>query len=422
MQVDNADIERANTRYLYLDIFWMSIAFAMEWYFLQVYAIRLDATPAHLGTLTSLRALMQVLGSGLTNWWLRRYDNPVAALRGPGLAYRIILYLAIALVAFLPPGQAGMSGRVDALVALAVISAIPTGLTQGVFLAMLRRSLSERQLAKVVARRTVLMDTTILVCVIGFGQLLEHLPFPVNYQIGFGLAFLASFLSWWSVQQIKLPDVPQTETQQTAAPAVNVWKHAGYVRFIVIVVAVDVAVFMAAPLGQLHLVRNLNASDTWISVFGLFEMGAGTLIMLQLDRLIARFGTGRLVTIMAFATLLQPLILGMITTLPPFIIGQITFGASWAALNVLLFNRLIEVAPPEGFPQYATVFQMAINASIFAGPLISTFMIEHDLTLPAALFVVAAARFGAGVLTWAVPRQKVALAAETREAVKAAGS
>jgi hypothetical protein len=110
----------------------------------------------------------------------------------------------------------------------------------------------------------------------------------------------------------------------------------------------------------------------------------------------------------------------MITTLPPFIIGQITFGASWAALNVLLFNRLIEVAPQEGFPQYATAFQIMINASIFAGPLVGTFMIEHNLTLPAALFVVAAARFSAGVLTWAVPRRKVPVPAEAREAVKVA--
>jgi hypothetical protein len=420
MQAGNVDIERANTRYLYLDIFWMGIAFAMEWYFLQVYAIRLDATPAHLGTLTSLRALMQVVGSSLSNWWLCRYDNPVRALRAPALVYRLILYLAIALAAFLPPGQAGMPGRVDAVVALAVISAIPTGLSQGVFLVMYRRALSERQLTKVVAHRVVLMNATILVSVIGFGQLLEHLPFPANYQIGFGLAFLASFLSWWSVQQVKLPETLQPETQQAAAPAASVWKHAGYARFIVVVVAVIVAVFIAAPLGQLHLVRNLNASDTWISVFGLFETGAGTLILLRLDRLIARFGTGRLITIMTFATLLQPLILGMITTLPPYIIGQITFGAGWAGLNVLLFNRLIEVAPREGFSQYATVFQITINASIFAGPLIGTFMIEHDLTLPTALFVVAAARFGAGMLTWAVPRQKAVLPAEPQEAVRVA--
>jgi hypothetical protein len=410
-----SDIERANTRYLYLDMAWMGVAFAMEWYFLQVFAIRLNATPAHLAALTSLRALLQVVGSGLCTWWLTRFPNPVASLRLPALVYRIILYLLMVFVPILPfPDH-----QVDALVALAVLCAIPTGITQGVFLSVLRQSVSERQLAKVVARRQILMSGAILVCVIGFGQLLERLPFPINYQIGFGIAFAASIGSWASIQRIKVLPSAHAEAKPQTSVNVNVWKHRGYVRFAIVVFAVCVFVFMAGPLGQLHLVRNLNASDTWISVFGLFETGAGTLIMLFMDRLLARFSTVRLFTMMAFATILQPLILGLTPTLPPFIAGQIAFGAGWYAANVLMFGLLVEIVPQEGFSHYANSYTVLINVAMFIGPLIGTFMIEHGLTLPVALFVIAAGRLGAAMLTWLIPKSKAIPAVSVSEVASA---
>src|SRR6266480_1010317 len=86
-------LERKNIRHLYLDLFWMCVPFALEWYFLQVYAIRMGATAVHLGLLTSFRALMMVVGSILANRWRHRYANSVKALTPPILSYRTILYL-----------------------------------------------------------------------------------------------------------------------------------------------------------------------------------------------------------------------------------------------------------------------------------------------------------------------------------------
>ncbi len=156
------EVERANIRHLYSEIFWMSVAFAMEWYFMQVFAIRLGATPAHLGTLTSVRALLLAVGSGLASRWQARYNNPIAALSGPTLVYRLVLYVGIALSASMPAAQ------VDVLVGMVVLSALPTGIAQGCFLGMLPKAVTERQLASVVARRTVLMNVGVLIFVVGF--------------------------------------------------------------------------------------------------------------------------------------------------------------------------------------------------------------------------------------------------------------
>jgi len=397
-----SDLERANTRHLYLEILFMGVAFALDWYFLGVLAIRLEATPVQLGALTSLRALMLAIGSGASSRWQGRFDNTVNALRFPTFIYRVILYLLVAFVPFLP------DFRVDALVALVAIAALPQGIAQGVFLNMIRSAVSEQRLARVVAHRMALMNVMIVFCVLFFGQLLERIAFPVNYQIGFIIAFIASLGSWWNVNQIRVPDrVIVAHPSQVRTPPINVWKHPIFPRFAIIVVAINVSVFMAGPLVQLHLVRNLNASDTWISVFGLCEMAAGALITLRMDWLIARFKTTGMITALTFFTFFQTLTLGLIITLPPFIGAQVFFGAGWFGLGVVLYNRLVEVAPRDNFAPYAATYQMLINTSLFIGPLIGTFLIENGMTLPAALIVVAACRFAAGVVTWAIPRRAI---------------
>lgn len=386
----------------------MGVAFSLEWYFLNVFAIRMGATAAQLGALASLRALMLVIGSSLSSRWTRRFDNMIVALRVPSFFHRAGMYLGVALVAFLPEHM-----RVNALIGTVALSGLPTGIAQGCFLGMMRTAVSERQLANLMSRRSILMHIAVLVCVILFGQLLEQVAFPINYQISFSIAFCATLISWWNVQKIKVANTPAFATQtEISSPHINVWKHPTFPRLVLVVFAIHFSVFMGAPLVQYHLVRNLGASDTWISVFGLFEMAAGMLIMLRIERLLAVFGTVRLIIIMAFGTFVQPFILGLTPILAPHIVGQLLFGAGWFSLGLLQYKRLTEVAPAEGFPQFAAAYMILINAAFFAGPLVSTFLIENVMSVPTVLLLIAVLRFGAGILAWVLNVRPTSVAAE----------
>lgn len=375
------------------DIGWMCVAFAMEWYYLNVYAIRLGATPVHLGILTSGRALLLAAGAGLAGWWQSRYSNAIRALDWPILAYRILLYFAIALVPFLP------SYRVEALLILVLLSAIPNGICQGVFLGMLPSAVNKSDVAALVARRSILMNGLVLVCVFALGPFLDWIPRPLNYQIGFGVGFLLSLVSAWHVARVKTPDVVKV---QKVVEKVNVWAYAPYRRFAVIVVAINMSVFMAVPLIQPRLVEQLNASDAWISLFGVCEMCAGAVFTLSLDRLQKRFSVRALIIVTAGATAFQTLILGLTPTLPPHLIGSLLFGIGWFAVNILLYKRFVELVPPEHIHHFAANFQLLANLSLFVGPLIGTFLIQNMLTIPAALVLIAGLRLGATFLAWVI--------------------
>ncbi len=398
MQEMSLDTRRNNTRLLYIELAWMAFAFAMEWYYLQVYLIRLNpdhpALETLLGLLVSGRALMLAIGSGLANRWQSRFTNAIRALSGPILVARTLLYLGIALVPSIP-----ISFKSELLVFMAICSAVPHGIAQGVFVGMMPYAVGKDQLAQVVSNRSVLMNATILVCMVVAGQLLEGLPRPVNYQVGFGLAFAVSALSWWNIRRVVVPDM---NPQHEASHQTRVWSYAPFRRFAVITVALNTSVFMAGPLVQLQLVKGLNASDAWISALGVFEMAAGAGLMLIMSRLIRRFGTRRLIIVTTFATLFQAVILGLTPTIPPYIIGVLLFGAGWFAVNVLLYNRLVEIVPPDNVRQFAATYQMLINFSLFAGPLMGTLLIEYVMPVTSALLLIGALRFVAGMLTWLI--------------------
>ena len=61
------------------------------------------------------------------------------------------------------------------------------------------------------------------------------------------------------------------------------------------------------------------------------------------------------------------------------------FGAGWFVVNVLLYNRLVEIVPHERMGQFAATYQVLINFSLFLGPLIGTFLIENLNAVVAAI-------------------------------------
>jgi hypothetical protein len=392
-------VERANIFHLYAELLWMSVAFAIEWYYLQVYAIRLDATPTHLGILTAGRALLMLVVAALTSRWLSRHTNIVRALSLPIIGYRTLIYLCVAFVPLLPAGRF----RVDALVGLVIISAIPHGIAQGLFLGMMPAAVSKASLGKVVARRSILINVAVLGCVFMFGGLLEWLPFPVNYQVAFGMAYVTSMFGWLHIRRLKVPDVIQGKSEVVKDASFRVWQYSPFKRFAALLIAVNLSVFLMAPLTQLHLVRGLSASDAWIALFGIAEMTAGAVLTLRLDRLVRRFGTRKLIIATMLATALQPFILALTPTLWPFMIGSAAFGAGWFAINVLLYNLMVEIVPSEHLTKFAATYQMLINSCLFAGPLVGTFMIENIMTIPTALLLIASLRFITSFLARSIP-------------------
>jgi len=398
----DAKTVRSNLFFLYMEIGVIAIAFAMEWYYLQVFALRLGAEQYHLGIMSAARALMLALGPSLASPWLRRYRNIVTAMGTPMLIYRTLLYLFVAAVPFLPdaPGEPHSAFRVWALVGLVIMSGLPHGMAQAMFLTMLPTSIPKSDLPGVVRGRSALMNGVILISVFIWGQLMEHLPIPGNYQVGFFLSYIAALVGWWGILRIRVPDIAVVpEASQSKPMPIKVWAYAPFRRFMIVLVAVHLGKCMSDVLIQPYLVKQLHASDGWISFIGMIEMGAGALFTLVMARLQRRFSVRMLLIAMSFTLILQPLVLALTPVLPPYLLGGVAFGVGWFVINILFYSMLVEIVPEDKLAPFAAVFQAVINFCLFIGPLISTALLNVGIPIQVMLLIIAAERLGAFILT-----------------------
>jgi hypothetical protein len=188
----SAPAERSNYRHLIGDIAWFGVALAATSRFLSVFAIRIGATPLELGLISSLPPLVLLFSSLLGSWWLRRYTNNIArSLLWPGIGMRLP-FLLPAFAPLLP-----IRWQPLWLIVAVTIPAIPQGISGVIFNVLVRQGITDRNMTPMLSVRSVAMNVTIAAGAVAFGVLLESVPFPLNYQVMFVVAFLFSLASAW---------------------------------------------------------------------------------------------------------------------------------------------------------------------------------------------------------------------------------
>src|SRR5690349_3924497 len=109
---------------------------------------------------------------------------------------------------------------------------------------MFRETISEKRTTSLLSQRSLAMNVVIgVTTIILLGWFaLNIVPFPYNYQIMFGVAFVAAFGSFWHVTRVKSSEMPKITIQ--SASKVNVWRSASF-RHVVFAVVVTHIAFMS---------------------------------------------------------------------------------------------------------------------------------------------------------------------------------
>ncbi|MEO1289032.1 MAG: hypothetical protein AAFV93_14810, partial [Chloroflexota bacterium] len=180
---------RANYQHLIWDIGWFGIALAATSRFMQFYAIRMGADAFELNLLTALPAIVLVFSTAMSAWWRSYFTNSVKAVQIPSFVFRLV-FLLPAFAPFFP-----LEWRVLWLILSAAIPAMMQGMSNAIFVVMMRETISDDRIASLLARRQFVLNVMVLLGVLGFGVLLESLLFPLNYQVMFVIAFGFALLS-----------------------------------------------------------------------------------------------------------------------------------------------------------------------------------------------------------------------------------
>lgn len=383
--------ERSNFRHLVLDIAWFGLALAATSRFLSVYAIHLGATPAQLGWINSLPALMLLISAAFGGWWRKRFPNSVKALFLPGLGLRL-MFLLPAFAPFLPPALQPWW-----IVFAVSLPAIPQGIAGVTFLGLMRESIVENHLTQLLSKRSMALNIALAIGAVSFGLWLEKAPFPLDYQVMFLLAFVFAL---WSLRhcmgvRIIAPIKPQPQSTQ-----VSPWRSPAFRRVALVAGVIHVAFTSILAITPLHLVNNLGATEGFMALFGLVELGAGASVALLTQRLVHRFGNRGMIALSMVGTAIAAIIFALSPNLYLTLIGAALSGACWtAAAMVGLFAYFNETTPADQMTAYSTAYHQIIGLSAFIGPMIGSTLASSGMNLATVLMIGAALRFLAGPIT-----------------------
>ncbi|MBZ0279024.1 MAG: MFS transporter [Anaerolineae bacterium] len=387
-----------NFHHLVQDIVWFGMALPATTRFISVYAVRVGAGPDTLGWLTSLPAILVLVSAALTNWWMKRYSSSVKAIFWPALGFRLA-FLLPALTPFFPTEWQPIW-----LILSLTLPALPQGVGGVVFLVMMREAIDQSEIPPLLSRRSLALNIAVGASGLVLGFWLEKAPFPLNYQVMYIVAFALALISLWHVMQVDVQPVATETPQAKPTSGRNPWRTPAFLRVGFVAVAMHLAFFSVLPVTPLHLVNNLGASEGFMAIFALFELGAGALSSMYTLRLTERIGNLNTIALAMVGTAIGAFIIALSPYLVMTLPASAILGASWTAAGIGLFAYFTESTPQEDLTPFTMAYMQVVYLAVFVAPMIGTALSKSGISLISVILFGAGLRILAGFL---VQRQVV---------------
>lgn len=412
---------RRNFIHLYLDIAWFGVLNGSSIAFAAIYATRLGANSLQIGLLSAVPAIISLIFTLPAGQWLQRRSINKGVF-WTSFVFRLFYLPWVFLAWFLDePGQ------IWGLILITLVMSIPgTALAVG-FNALFAGAVPPEWRGHVVGVRNALLALTFILATMLCGWVLEVLPFPVGYQVVFGVGFVGAMMSsvhLWFVRphgdgdgsrprtgrglgDLAKPGAAMTWVQnmrttvglryltQKVRPLLNLRVlRQPFGKIVILLFFFHLGQYLAIPLFPLFWVNDLNLTDPQISlgnsVFYLVVMLGST----RLGWLTERFGNKRLVVSGIIAMSAYPVLTALTTNLGLFLFTAAVGGVAWSVVGGAISNYILERIPEDDRPANLAWYNLALNAAILGGSLLGPVLADSVGVIP-ALLVAAVGRFAA---------------------------
>lgn len=378
---------------LYREIAWYGVLSGVTTTFTSVFALRLGASNFLMGLLTSLPALVNVVFQIPAARLVEREPDRRKVLLLSGLFMRLPALLIIMVPALSRQAQA------SAVVCITALGTIPAALGNVSFTAMLADVVAPHHRARVVSVRNAMLSAATMSVVLVAGEVLDVVHFPLGYQAIFALAFLTSLVSLFYLGRVAIPEnraAPQTapggERFDLRRSIALVRAQPTYSRFLLGSFLYHWGLHLPIPLYAIYRVRVLHITEGWIGTLAMVESAVTIAAYFAWGRLAQRRGSRLVLLLGSGLVCLYPFLTALSRSVWPLMFAAIVAGIAAPALNLGLFNGLLEVAPVERRATYVAVFNSAMNVAAFVSPLLGTTAAEW-IGIRQALFLGGTMRF-----------------------------
>ncbi|MBK9926691.1 MAG: MFS transporter [Anaerolineales bacterium] len=369
---------RPNFMHLYLDIGWYGILSGSAINFISIYATRLGASALQIGLIGAMSAVVSLVLAIPAGRWLETQN------RGRAIFWSSVLYRAGFILFVFLPWVFDKNGQVIAIIALTFFMAIPlTPLGVG-FNALFAEAVPDRYRAHVAGTRNIMLSVTFMVTSFISGIILENVPFPVGYQIVFGIGAFGAAMSSYHLYFVRplqtdspsLPSKPTPDSAQTTASPRNIFAtlrldiwNTKFKKVLLALGGFHLAQYLAIPLFPLYFVNQLNLNDDHIGIgtalFYLTMLVGST----QLRKYVHKIGNKNVTGWGVVALAVYPLLLAYSSEVWHYYGISMLGGLAFSMINGAFANYMLEYIPASDRPSHLAWYNVMLNAAILTGSL-----------------------------------------------------
>ena len=372
------EIERRNKRFVLVDAIGVGIGVSSG-QFLPVFLARMGATNTQVGMLTSMPGVTGLLIALLIGRFLqtRRSIVPWFSLS------RLLVISAYALTGVVP-FVVPRPYIVPAVLVIWALATLPQIVVAVAFTVVINAVSGPEGRYELMSRRWSILGISTAIAVAIAGQVLEQFALPLNYQLVFFGLSLGGLISYYFSSRIKLPDaapVPSTAGQPLRQRLKHYYdlvrSEPAFVSFAFKRFVYVSGIALAAPLFPLYYVRELHASDAWVS----YIVTAQTVVLLVgytfWARLSRKRGSRLVLLASTLAMAIYPALVALTHNLPLIVFYAGLFAIFQAGIDLVFFDELMRTVPPQYAPTFVSLAQSIQYLSAILSPLIGTFLADH---------------------------------------------
>ena len=402
---------RQNFIHLYFDIAWFGILSGSAINFLNIYAARLGATGIQIGLLSAMPAVVSLILSMPAGNWLQTRSMGKAVFWSAVLS-RLGYFLFIPL-----PWLFNNQGQIWALTVITLAMGIPMCSLNVGFNALFASAVPIEWRASVMGIRNMVQSLTFIIASIGTGYILNHLPFPMGYQVIFGIGFLSAAMSSFHLFFVR----PHAQTISTLVSSslsplntgsannrpdwhislrLDIWQTR-YRNILLVFLGFHIAQYLSLPLFSLYTVNVLHLTDANIGVGTALFYLTVLLGSTQLSVLERKVGHHKITGWGVVGMSVYPIAMALSRNPIHYYLLSIAGGFAWAMVAGAYANYLLEQIPEDDRPSHLAWYNVVLNAAVLIGSVAGPFLAGY-IGLGVAMILFGSFRLLAGVaiLKW----------------------
>jgi hypothetical protein len=381
------DINRKNFVNVQIDAIGVGLASAAG-PFLPVFLTRMEATTLQVGLLTTMPAITGFLLAIPLGRFLQRQTNIVPWFSTARLLV-LMSYMLTGLVTFFVAPH----NLVLAILLVWALATIPQTMLGISFSVVMNSVAGPAGRFELMSRRWSILGITTAVTIFLIGQMLDRVPFPLNFQIMFMALSLGGLVSFYFSSKLDLSNIKPPETLPSHSIKESVQNYLTLIRsqkpFIAFISKRFVymtGVTLALPLFPLYFVRELGASDSWIANINTAQTAILIFGYFFWTRQSRSRGSR---TVLLWTTLglsFYPVLTALTNVVWPIAIYAGIAGIFQAGLNLVFFDELLKTVPPEYSATFVSFAQSVEYLAMIYSPLLASFFVAQ-IGLSGALLI-----------------------------------